>query len=360
MNKATARATDGDALAPVLSSLETSSRPSNIFQASCDDEEVVYQSTTTVIYRRGKVFTKVLLNVDDNREKRLSILEHERQVSNYLAARCPHRKVHSLNSDIFLGFSFDWIEGTTMSAWLKEHRQDRVSSDDDLMTRLNVAIAVAKSVASFHRAGVAHTNIIPENIVLSFESKACSATLIDLATAIILSDEPTSESAETFKMNDMKALGYVLHSVLGGKQPIDSVPEKDSCYQESHEDAEEVELTRKKRGKNDQYTVTNMPLYLVSLLFALIKSADDSSTFSCPYKNAYDVVTDLQEALKKPKIYLRPFKFHDGENMPVQVPKDRFYGRLSEVSMIRQSIDILKDSGGQPLVMSVSGYAGAG
>jgi hypothetical protein len=42
------------------------------------------------------------------------------------------------------------------------------------------------------------------------------------------------------------------------------------------------------------------------------------------------------------------------------VPKGSFYGRLSEVSMVKQSLDIVKKSGGQPVVISVSGYAGAG
>ena len=347
---------DGDSLAPVMRLMGTSSRDGNIiFQAN--DQEVLYQGKTTLILRRDKVYSKVLLNTDEqSRGKMLSILEHERHVSNYLTAACPHRKVHSLHSDSVLGFSFDWVDGVSLSAWLKEHQQDKVSSADILMVRLNVAVAVAKSVASFHQAGVAHKNITSDNIVISFESKTCVATLIDLAAAVILSDEPTPEYAETLKMNDMKALGFVLYSVLGGKHQTDQVSEIESCYQESYEEAKEAEPTRSKRGRNDQRTGPNLPLYLVSLLFALTTPASDWSS----YKNAQDVVTDLEEALKKPDIYLRPFNLSDDEKMSVQVPKDRFYGRLSEVSMIRQSIDLMKNNDGQPLAMSISGYAGTG
>jgi serine/threonine protein kinase len=324
---------------------------------------VVYQSETTLLLRHENAGIKVILNSNQGQKE----LEHELRVSNYLPSSSPHRKVTQLDTlhDGRFALRFEWVEGITLGGWVqKQQGAKQYDETDDLMSRLYVAIAIAKSVASLHEAGVAHGSIISDNIILSFESKQCSAILIDLSKAVILSEGHISRSkdaqeahAASMKTNDMKALGLVLYLVLGGNQ-LTAEPAQDQKPTDHEESDSSV---RAKRGRNNVQPVTNMPLYLISLQSALISpSLNVGGTFTYQYQSANDVVNDLQEALKKPKIYLRHHQASDSRNMSVQVPKDSFYGRLSEVSMVKQSLAVVKHSGGQPVVTTVSGYAGAG
>jgi serine/threonine protein kinase len=320
-----------------------------------DELSLVHQGKNVMIFRCNSMGKKVFRNTVDNQEEILAILEHERRVSNYLSPSCPHRKVQSLDSyKGCLGFNFDWVEGVTLKVWLMKQDLERGDQEVDLLSRLPVAIAIVKAVASLHAAGVAHASICSDNIILSFDSKQCSATLIDLAKAVILSDESASVKNEDAHLtNDMKALGSVLYSVLGGEPTLSG--------QKQVEPVEEDSQARTKRGRNDEQAVTSMPLYLTSLLSALIApSLNVGGTFEYQYQNANDVLHDLQEAAKKPELYLKPYLPSKNVQMSVQIPVDSFYGRLSEVTILKQSLDIVKKNGGQPIVISVSGYAGAG
>lgn len=323
-----------------------------------DELSLVHQGKNVMIFRCNSMGKKVFRNTDGNQEEILAILEHERRVSNYLSPSCPHRKVQSLDSyKGCLGFNFDWVEGVTLKVWLMKQDLERGDQEVDLLSRLPVAISIVKAVASLHAAGVAHASICSDNIIVSFESfesKQCSATLIDLAKAVILSDESASVKNEDAHLtNDMKALGSVLYSVLGGEPTLSG--------EKQVEPVEEDSQARTKRGRNVEQSVTSMPLYLTSLLSALIApSLNVGGTFEYQYQNANDVLHDLQEAAKKPELYLKPYLPSKNAKMSIQVPVDSFYGRLSEVTILKQSLDIVKKNGGQPIVISVSGYAGAG
>lgn len=364
MSHRPAASPDGaDSLSQMMGLMASSRGHHSSTQSSRSDGlSLVHQSETVQIMRCDNMGKKVFRNTAGNQEEILSIIEHERRVSNYLPPSCPHRKVHSLDSyKGCLGFNFDWVNGVTLGAWLKNQDLERGEKEVDLISRLSVAIAIVKAVASLHQAGVAHANISTDNVIVSFQSKKCSATLIDLAKAVVLSDENVALREDAHltlagrsKINDMKALGLVLTLVLDG--------ELTSSVLNQVESVEEVNQARTKRGRNDDQTVTNMPLYLTSLLSALIApSLNVGGTFEYQYLNANDVLRDLQEAAKKPELYLRPYVPSNNAQMSLQdVPKGSFYGRLSEVSMVKQSLDIVKKSGGQPVVISVSGYAGAG
>ena len=232
-----------------------------------------------------------------------------------------------------------------------------------------MAKGIAKAVSNFHEAGVlAHANIAPANIILSFKSKThCDVTLIDLSKAEILSDEHISKSKDAqeaysarMKLNDMKALGLVLYSVLGGKD--DSVAAAEDKDAPAVKDDEETDQSRSKKGRNAKQPVTNnMPFYLVSLVSSLIApSINERGEIKYQYKSAKDVFNDLQEADKKPEVYLKPNLASEMATRTLRTPTDSFYGRLSEVSMVQQSLSIVMKSRGQPVVVSVSGHAGDG
>ena len=327
--------------------MDTHGNGSGVAQAIRADLQIVHQSGTALILRRQNLGMKVIPRVDVDQGEIISIMEHERRVSNYLPACCPRRKVTSLDSyNGHFAFSFVWVEGISLGAWLQQQSLNRRQESGDLMTRLQVAISIVKAVSRFHEAGVVHANIMPDNIILSFESKQCFATLIDLSKAIILSED-VSVAEEENKITDMKALGLVLYSLLGGKRA--SIHQEDDMNENSS-----PPRTTPKRGRNDGQPITNMPLYLISLLSSLIAPS------KYQYQNVKDLLNDLQEAVDKQGIYLRPLSASDAAQNSVQIPKDSFYGRLSERSMVTQSLDVVKKSGGQPLVMAVSGFAGSG
>ena len=328
--------------------MDTHGNGSGVAQAIRDDLQIVHQSETALILRRQNMGMKVIPRVDVDQEEIISILEHERRVSNYLPSCCPRRRVTSLDSyNGHFAFSFEWVEGVTLGAWLQQQSLDGRQESGDLTGRLYIAISIVKAVSRFHESGVVHANIVPENIILSFESKQCFATLIDLSKAVILEDASRPEAEEENKMTDMKALGLVLYSVLGGKRAL--IRQEDAIHENTS-----PARSKPKRGRNDEQPITNMPLYLISLLSSLI------GPFKYQYQNVKDLLNDLQEAVDKQGIYLRSHQASDAAQISVQFPKDSFYGRLSERSMVTQSYDIVKKSGGQPLVMAVSGFAGTG
>ena len=300
---------------------------------------------------------KVLLNKTYCAETVLGILEHERRVSNHLPPTCQHRKVHHLDSyDGNFGFKFDWVEGITLREWLLAPEQQNARGGEDIMARLHVAMAVAKSVANLHQAGVAHAGIVPDNVILSFDAKNITTTLIDLSKSIIMLDDDAARR----KNEDLKALGILLYSVLGGKNKI---IDTESQAGEEIEDEEIDESARSKRGKKSEVhpVAPNIPLYLISLISSLIAPAINArGEIKYQYKSADDVLRDLKAADKEPEIYL---KFHQASEMAtkaLQLPKDSFCGRLSELSMVQQSLDIVMKSEGKPVLMSVSGHAGSG
>lgn len=105
----------------------------------------------------------------------------------------------------------------------------------------------------------------------------------------------------------------------------------------------------------------NIPLYLISLLSSLISpSINEREKIKYQYNSARDVYCDLHEADRHPEIYLRLINASEIATRPLQIRKDSFYGRLSELSMVQQSLQIMMNSKGQPVIMSVSGHAGAG
>jgi hypothetical protein len=135
-----------------------------------DSMHIVHHGETSLILRRDNLGMKVLVNTNYRPETTLSILEGERRVSNYLPLISPHRKVRHLDSyKGCFAFKFDWVEGVTVREWLRsldkeqvEQVGGKIEEEGDLMTRLHVAIAIAKSVASLHEAGVTHGSIISD------------------------------------------------------------------------------------------------------------------------------------------------------------------------------------------------------
>lgn len=118
-----------------------------------------------------------------------------------------------------------------------------------------------------------------------------------------------------------------------------------------------------KRGRKSKVPSlpSHIPLYLISLVSTLIApSINDRGQIKYQYKNARDVYNDLHIADIKPEIYLVFNQASEMASKTLMTPKDAFYGRLTEAAMVKQSLELVMNSRGHPVIMAVSGDAGAG
>lgn len=280
-----------------------------------------------------------------------------------------------------LAFHFEWVDGITVSEWLLQTSSTAASSSSsvgggvDLSTRLKVAMAIAKSVLKFHEAGVIHNGLSCDDIILhnvddAGDSSEFCVTLIDLARASII-DEAIGNAirkdglsfSEKAMRKDLHDLGNVLYAVLGGDGSGAKGGGATNNSKEAGEDDKEDygQQRRRKRGNNQRIVANSLPPYLISLISALIPVTCKDGRGG-QYSHVKDVLIDLQEASKRPDIYLKNDTL-SGNYLPknsLKIPPDSFYGRRSEVSMVLHSLDTVLKFGGKPVVTVVSGYAGTG
>ena len=161
---------------------------------------------------------------------------------------------------------------------------------------------------------------------------------------------------------DLHDLGNVLYAVLGGDGSGAKGGGATNNSKEDEDDKEDYgQQRRRKRGNNQQIVANSLPPYLISLISALIHVTCKDGRGG-QYSHVKDVLIDLQEASKRPDIYLKNDTL-SGNYLPknsLKIPPDSFYGRRSEVSMVLHSLDTVLKFGGKPVVTVVSGYAGTG
>lgn len=108
MYKTPGNQSDGNSLCKIINQMDTHGNGSGVAQAIRDNLQIVHQSETALILRRQNMGMKVIPRVDVDQEEIISILEHERRVSNYLPLCCPRRRVTSLDSyNGHFAFSFE-------------------------------------------------------------------------------------------------------------------------------------------------------------------------------------------------------------------------------------------------------------
>ena len=294
----------------------------------------------------------------------LELLQFEERVSRVLPSSCSQRKVLRVDTEgVVPGMHFEWVDGAT--ALLRSEAATHLP----LIARLQVALAITRAVCDFHEAGVYHGNLSLKNVVLNFDdgsSCLCTATLIDYSKSVVVSDclhkisdkEERLAYIEAANQKDLHDLGVVVYSVLenttrgsGGEND-----EEDSNSDDS------LEAQRRKRGKQQQIQLTNnLPLYLISLVSSMFTpSSDEISDDKVFYTKAKDVLSDLQLAIDKPEIYLKLHSTNDLVSGSLTLPEGSFYGRKTELMMLRQSFDAMMEGKSEPCAVIVSGYAGAG
>mmetsp|Transcript_1921 Transcript_1921/g.4149 ORF Transcript_1921/g.4149 Transcript_1921/m.4149 type:complete len:1254 (-) Transcript_1921:1038-4799(-) len=250
----------------------------------------------------------------------------------------------------------------TLDEWLQTRRRMSAQrglysgpvqclQEEHLQERLRVAIATTKALSNVHEGdkgegGRYCGQLSLENIVLDISDGYCDATLSG-----ILDDDNTIPFGKRTKYEDMKQLGYILNAVFDGDGAT-------SGMEMQAEPKTEEDQPTKKRGKSQQ-SVENLPLYLTCLVSSLITTRANVGGTTGQYESVKHVLGDLQMAAKRPQVYLKNTSWDDTKNNRLRMPHDSFYGRKSELSLVLHSLDLVLRFG-QPVMVSVSGYAGTG
>ena len=330
---------------------------------------LVYSSSTTEIYRYGED-----KGIKFSSQERIG---HEERISHHLPLSCPRQKIFNLEQCADGGrfsYHFEWVNGVTLAEWLTNQTHQRNSQETQLKTRLRVAIAIAKTVGEYHDAGVAHNKLSVSNIIVeTFEQGGyCAISLIDLSEAVLLNQggqqyynyDSNNVESEAARRVDLKQLGRVFQRLFGrndeitfGQQPH-SVKEKET---ENYDRDYEVN-SRKKRGKTSRDT-EGIPMYLTSMIAALINQGTDCSNdiHGETYESISLVLSDLKIAATKFSTYLgRNIDYEEASLLNhLSVPHSAFYGRQSELSVLRSSLHAVISSG-NPMMTVVAGHAGIG
>ena len=68
----------------------------------------------------------------------------------------------------------------------------------------------------------------------------------------------------------------------------------------------------------------------------------------------------MQLATENPDIYLKTHRWADLVTQPLILPLGKFYGRQTELSMVRRAFDVMIEGSSKLCTLVVSGYAGTG
>ena len=316
---------------------------------------LVHQSNNTVIYRLNDTGFKVFLlpHLEENIVK----LEHEKKISNFLPSTCHKRKAVDVTS--FNGLPalvFKWVHGITVKEWLQKIQ---IGLNVDMNARLRVAMAISKTLNDFHVGGVVHNNFTTENIVLSSSEGDYVATLIGYSNAAIYrKDSNIFENLDEkeAKKLDLKSLGLVLNDLFLEE---DCLPAEGGAGWLNHGEEkivnEETDHRTRKRGKQ-QVAVEGLPLYLGTLISALI----DSSSDVC-YESVNDVFLDLKLLSENSNGSMMTRALDDATiNSNLRLSREVFYGRQNQMSILNHLIQCTAALGDRPLMATISGYAGTG
>ena len=314
--------------------------------------QLVYQSSSTAIYRLHDIGYKVILAPNPSEEHVLKLL-HERDISQFLPWSCRKRQVNDVTSfNKRPALRFKWASGITLKEWLQKVQS---GPQLDWNIQLSAAMAIARTLSDFHEGGVVYSSLTPENVVLSPFEGTYVATFIDLSNALIYRNGNSADVDTSFEKKmremDLKSLGIVLHQIFQGEESADG----DGVGQGPESTGNFSEHSRQKRGKQHALG-EGLPLYLGSLTSALI----DPSPDHC-YESVKDVFLDLKFLAESTDGSLLKSKVDESTlKNQLCLPDDIFYGRQVQMSMLLHLFQSSVKLGSHPLMATISGYPGTG
>ena len=398
---------NGDAAILSSSSLQsdTPRRSSSTSATNNDDappQLVVSKPNGTHIYRSARAGNTVgikVLNQNDrlhqaaentySSNQSLKKLAHEEAVFKLLPSHVKKRQVIEVSS--FNGspaLYFKWENGITCEEWIdKVRNQQRTQSQQQATTltvRLRAAVAIAKTLTQFHQSRVVYNSMTLDNIVLTPFEGDYLATFIDLSDAAICSDEQTFGER---KGVDLMNLGIVLNQLFrtddGGRGESSAANSGRSWGGElassrrwvstdSGGDVPSNTNTRNVRKRGKQLTPgEGLPLYLRAMVSTLIGGDNaEENAAQMRYESANAVFEDLKAMVTQTQSTNSDSRnnfFKETEvdheviiNNRLKLPKDLFYGRQVQMSMLMHLVQSATMLGDHPLMALIAGYPGTG
>jgi len=133
------------------------------------------------------------------------------------------------------------------------------------------------------------------------------------------------------------------------------------------EDGEDFAHNRNVRKRGKQRTPgEGLPLYLGAMISTLLVSGDDNDSSQLRYKSVNDVYEDLKAMAAEDVSLHRSTSLRDECDNEgfclgrLKFPKDLFYGRQVQMSMILHLLQSSTMLGDQPLMALIAGYPGTG
>ncbi len=380
-------ATDGVPSRSPQPLLSASPQPTGVMNGP----QLVSVSAGTSVYRSQDTGIKLINqspSTSSNVPQTIQKLLHEETVSKRLRNQCNnHRQVLEVGS--FNGspaLYFKWENGITCKEWLDKVQQIHPHVVG-FNVRLRAAIAIAQTLSQFHQCSVAYNSLSSENIVLTPLEGDYVAKFIDLSEAVICNDEQTFKE---MMASDLTSLGIIFDqlfkeygvggegernfttSAAGGDNDVFGGGSTRSGRRVSTsslelEEGEDFTHNRNVRKRGKQRTPgEGLPLYLGAMIATLLFSGDDNDSSQLRYKSVNDVYEDLKAMAAQDVSLHRSTGMRDecdNEGFSqgrLKFPKDLFYGRQVQMSMILHLLQSSTMLGDQPLMALIAGYPGTG
>ncbi|MBW9116464.1 AAA family ATPase [Rhizobium cauense] len=229
---------------------------------------------------------------------------------------------------------------------------------------LRLAIAISRTVASVHEAGLLHKDIKPANILVSSSQDRAWLTGFGIASRVPRERQtpaPPEVIAGTFaymapeqtgRMNrsidarsDLYALGVTFYEALTGKLPFSAEDPMEWIH---------CHVARQPPPVIDRRP--DIPAQLSSVVMKLLaKAAEDR------YRSAKELQADLQRCLAEWDTHatISGFELGAGTGPDHLVFHEKLYGREREVEQLAGAFDRVVNTGARGLVL-VSGFSGIG
>lgn len=339
-----------------------------IYRSQDTGIKVIYQNPTTS------------LDVRQTMQKLL----HEETISKILLPLCNnHRQVIEVSSfNNSPALYFKWEHGITCKEWLDKVHQIHPQAVD-FNVRLRAAMAIAKTLSQFHQSSVAYNSLTAENIVLTPFEGDYVAKFIDLSETVICYDE---KNFREMTVVDLTALGSIFDRLFqtcggggggewgrsssaaggesGGGQLTSLIPSSRRVSVNSDTEGDVSDYNRNVRKRGKQRTPgegLGLPLYLGAMISTLLISGNgDNNASQLRYDSANDVYEDLKAMVTQNISHRRNSDHEVIIQSRLKLPKDLFYGRQVQMSMILHLLQSSTMFGDQPLMALIAGYPGTG
>jgi predicted ATPase/signal transduction histidine kinase len=293
-------------------------------------------------------------------------LQKELENSLAVAADAARKAIGMGSYDGRMALELAWVEGITLGEWMRQRTNATDGGQPAIAEQLKLAVALAHGVARLHKAGLAHFDLTPDNILLPPGGN--QVVLIDLAMAVPLDASGrvttalrpaqvdftrdglyrspehsgrTSNWPDT--RSDLYVLGVILYQIIAGKPPFAATDALELVHQHLAE-------APKHPCRN-----TDMPRVVGDIVLKLLAKEPLQR-----YQSALGLAFDLEKCLADWQTYehVEWFELGSKDRSATLAFPPRLFGRDAETASLAAAWN--RTQGGKPVVVTLAGAAGIG